>query len=103
MLLLQANAVSADTAISVGLVIVVLTAAIKLVAQLSDIKAELKRHEKVPEKVDNIEREMITVKGRLGDLEEDMNNLWAFARTDDAGTLFSVLRRGPRSRPGEGK
>jgi hypothetical protein len=90
--------IDSNTAISVGLLIVLLTAAIKINSILKDITNELKTHSKTPEKIDSMEKSMIKLEGKVSMLEGDINNLWASTRTDDPKKLFESMRSKPRNR-----
>lgn len=94
---LATEAISVESAISIGVLVIVVGAAWRLSAILTDINAQLKTHEGTPQKVNDIKLDLSKMNSRIGDLEDDVNNLWAFARTEDPAELFKQLRRGPRS------
>lgn len=98
---LLADSISVESTISIAVLVIVVGAAWRLATILSDIRGQLERHSGTPEKVNAIQVDMSSMSHRLTDLEEDVNNLWAFARTEDPAELFKVLRRGPRSHKGE--
>lgn len=98
---LAAEAISVESTISIALLVIVVTAAWRLSAILTDIKAQLAKHSDTPKKVEEIRDDMSGVHHRLSILEEDVNNLWAFARADEPADLFRVMRRTPRTHKGE--
>lgn len=100
-MMIAVESISVESTISIAVLVIVVGAAWRLSAILTDIKAQLAKHEGTPQKVTEIGLDMSDMSHRLTDLEEDVNNLWAFARTEDPAELFKVLRRGPRSRRGE--
>jgi glutaredoxin-related protein len=59
---------------------------------------ELKQHSKTPEQVTSIKETMIKLEMKVDTLEHDVNNLWAFARTDDPRKLFDNMRSKPRNK-----
>jgi cell fate (sporulation/competence/biofilm development) regulator YmcA (YheA/YmcA/DUF963 family) len=92
------SAIDSNTAVSVGLLLVIISAVIKLNSMLKDITNELKNHAKTPEKVEKIEKTLMRTDHRIETLESDVNNLWAFARTDDPAKLFDNMRSRPRNK-----
>lgn len=72
--------ISADSAIGVGLVVVVLGAAWRLSGQLARIDTKLDNLSALPEKVAGIENRLGKVEIRVQHVEQDLNNLWAAQR-----------------------
>lgn len=78
--------VSADSAISIGLLVVVITATWKLSSLLTSINLKLERFEKLPDRVNQLAE-------RIESLSEDVDLLWAGERTTgDPGALIDRMR-----------
>ena len=92
----------ATSAVSIGFLLAVVGGVIRITVLLTQMRAEQaaerERHKNTPEKLESIGRDVSSTKGRVAALEDDVNNLWAFAMTDNPGELFGRLRRGPRSK-----
>ena len=97
MIVLQsAPQLSSETAISVGLFVVVVSAIWKLATTLADIRADLRTHAGTPAAIEAMGKTLVQVDGRLKFLEEDVNTLWATTRADDPEQFLEKMRRRPR-------
>lgn len=98
--MVQVAEINTNTVISLATVLVLITAAWKLSATLTQICEQIKPLSKLPEKMARIERQVAEVVTHVEGLEEDVNVLWTSARGEPLSTIRHRTRR-PWTRPVE--
>lgn len=96
---MQGTVIDSGTAVSIGFLVMVIGAVVRITILLTQIRTELALHRDTPKQIQTIASDVSSTKRRVTDLEDDVNNLWAFAVAEDPKMLFGRLRRGPRSKP----
>jgi hypothetical protein len=88
------EAISSDTAVSIGFLLILVGGTWRLAVLLTEIKQGLKELAGTP-------KQLRVVSSRLQAVEADLNNLFAAVRAEDPSKLFEVMRVIPRFRSEE--